>query len=64
MGQHAKESVDAVVSFGIGGSYLGGKVLFDVHCGEFWNQKSEAERDGIQNYTSVAIMWILIALMI
>ena len=46
MGQHAKESVDAVVSFGIGGSYLGGKVLFDVHCGEFWNQKSEAERDG------------------
>lgn len=44
--QHAKESVDAVVSFGIGGSYLGGKVLFDVHCGEFWNQKSEAERDG------------------
>ena len=46
LGQHAKESVDAVVSFGIGGSYLGGKVLFDVHCGEFWNQKSEAERDG------------------
>lgn len=46
LGQHAKEAVDVVVSFGIGGSYLGGKVLFDVHCGEFWNQKTAAERNG------------------
>jgi len=38
--------VDAVVSLGIGGSFLGNKVLFDVHCGEFWNSKSKAERDG------------------
>ncbi|MDU2063387.1 MAG: glucose-6-phosphate isomerase [Sporomusaceae bacterium] len=37
---------DAVISFGIGGSFLGNKVLFDVHCGEFWNSKSAAERDG------------------
>ena len=41
-----KDRVDAVVSLGIGGSYLGDKVLFDVHCGEFWNAKSSAERGG------------------
>ena len=41
-----KNRVDAVVSLGIGGSYLGDKVLFDVHCGEFWNSKSTAERGG------------------
>ncbi|MDY3974086.1 glucose-6-phosphate isomerase [uncultured Veillonella sp.] len=46
LGAHAKESIDAVVSFGIGGSYLGGKVLFDVHCGEFWNQKTAEQRNG------------------
>ncbi|MDF2564531.1 MAG: glucose-6-phosphate isomerase [Massilibacillus sp.] len=38
--------VDAVISFGIGGSYLGNKVLFDVHCGEFWNSMSTEERNG------------------
>ena len=38
--------VDAVVSLGIGGSYLGNKVLFDVQCGEFWNAKSQEERQG------------------
>ncbi|MFA6849481.1 MAG: glucose-6-phosphate isomerase [Selenomonadaceae bacterium] len=41
-----KNRVDAVVSLGIGGSYLGNKVLFDVHCGEFWNSKSLEERKG------------------
>ena len=41
-----KNRVDAVVSLGIGGSYLGDKVLFDVHCGEFWNDKSVEERNG------------------
>ncbi len=41
-----KNRVDAVVSLGIGGSYLGDKVLFDVHCGEFWNAKSTEERGG------------------
>ena len=45
-GDSLKNNVDAVVSFGIGGSYLGNKVLFDVHCGEFWNLKPAAERDG------------------
>ena len=41
-----RNRVDAVVFLGIGGSYLGGKVLFDVQCGEFWNLKSTAERKG------------------
>ena len=45
-GQSLRYKVDAVVSFGIGGSYLGNKVLFDVHCGEFWNAKTVEERDG------------------
>lgn len=45
-GQSIKNRVDAVISFGIGGSYLGNKVLFDVHCGEFWNSKSMEQRQG------------------
>lgn len=45
-GQSLRNRVDTVVSFGIGGSFLGNKVLFDVHCGEFWNSKTQAERDG------------------
>lgn len=45
-GQSLQNRVDAVVSFGIGGSFLGNKVLFDVHCGEFWNYKSQQERNG------------------
>ena len=43
---HVKDNVDAVVSLGIGGSYLGNKVLFDVHCGDFWNSMSDEERGG------------------
>lgn len=45
-GQSLRYQVDAVVSFGIGGSYLGNKVLFDVHCGEFWNSGSVGDRNG------------------
>lgn len=45
-GQSVRSTVDAVISFGIGGSYLGNKVLFDTHCGEFWNSKSREERQG------------------
>lgn len=45
-GESLRHRVDAVVSFGIGGSFLGNKVLFDVHCGEFWNYKTTAERNG------------------
>lgn len=46
LGQYARQHIDAVVSFGIGGSYLGNKVLFDVHCGPFWNAMTHKERDG------------------
>lgn len=45
-GQLLQNTADAVVSFGIGGSYLGNKVLFDLHCGEFWNSKTVDERQG------------------
>lgn len=44
--QHCQDDIDVVVAFGVGGSYLGGKVLFDVHCGSFWNSHSDLERDG------------------
>ena len=43
---HVKNHTDTVVSLGIGGSYLGNKVIFDVHCGEFWNSESAEERGG------------------
>lgn len=42
-----KNRVDAVVSLGIGGSYLGDKVIFDVQCGEFWNSMTTEERCGM-----------------
>ncbi|MCR5176540.1 MAG: glucose-6-phosphate isomerase [Anaerovibrio sp.] len=42
-----RNRVDAVVSLGIGGSYLGNKVIFDVQCGEFWNSMTSEERDGL-----------------
>lgn len=45
-GASLRNRVDTVVSFGIGGSYLGNKVLFDVHCGEFWNLQTAEERGG------------------
>jgi len=45
-GQSVRHTVDAVIHFGIGGSFLGNKVLFDVHCGEFWNSKEISARDG------------------
>ena len=43
---HVKDNVDIVVSLGIGGSYLGDKVLFDTHCGDFWNELPKEERHG------------------
>ncbi len=45
-GQSLRHRVDAVISFGIGGSYLGNKVLFDIQCGEFWNSKDREARQG------------------
>ena len=44
-GATVRNNADVVVSLGIGGSYLGNKVLFDVNCGEFWNQLPD-KRDG------------------
>lgn len=37
---------DAVISIGIGGSYLGNQVLFDLFCGPYWNQLTKEERKG------------------
>ncbi len=45
-GQAMRNRVDAVISFGIGGSYLGNRVLFDITGGELWNQRSQQERNG------------------
>ena len=43
---YARHNIDTVVSVGIGGSYLGSKVIFDVQCGAFWNNLSTEERNG------------------
>ena len=43
---HVRGNVDVVVSMGIGGSYLGNKVLFDVQCGAYWNELTKEERNG------------------
>ena len=43
---HVKGNVDVVVSMGIGGSYLGDKVIFDVQCGAYWNELTKEERNG------------------
>lgn len=40
------KSYDAVISIGIGGSYLGNQVLFDLFCGPYWNQLTKEERHG------------------
>jgi glucose-6-phosphate isomerase len=45
-GQSLRHRIDSVVHFGIGGSYLGNKVIFDVHCGDFWNGRTAKERAG------------------
>lgn len=45
-GRSLRNRAQAVVSLGIGGSFLGNRVMFDVHCGEFWNMKTSEERQG------------------
>lgn len=42
-----RNNVDVVVSLGIGGSFLGNKVLFDIFCGEFWNTWTPEQRKGL-----------------
>lgn len=44
LAQFSHEKVDALISVGIGGSYLGNQVLFDVACGPYWNMESGEER--------------------
>lgn len=46
MAEMGKEKYDTAVSFGIGGSYLGNQVLFDLFCGPHWNQKNKKDRKG------------------
>ena len=41
---YVKQEIDAVVFLGIGGSFLGNKVLFDAFCGETWNCLSLEDR--------------------
>lgn len=45
--EHLRNNVDVVVSLGIGGSFLGNKVLFDIFCGEFWNTWTKEQRKGL-----------------
>lgn len=45
--EHLRNNTDAVVSLGIGGSFLGNKVLFDIFCGEFWNTWTKEQRKGL-----------------
>lgn len=44
------QSYDAVISIGIGGSYLGNQVLFDLFCGPYWNQMTKEERKGYPQF--------------
>ena len=44
--QEKAKSYDVVISIGIGGSYLGNQVLFDLFCGPYWNQLTKEERHG------------------
>lgn len=39
-----QHGADAVLFLGVGGSYLGNRVLFDVFCGDAWNSLSRKER--------------------
>ena len=49
LGEKAK-SYDVVISIGIGGSYLGNQVLFDLFCGPYWNQLTKDERNGYPQF--------------
>lgn len=42
--EYARKTADVVVFLGVGGSYLGNKVLFDIFCGEGWNNLNREER--------------------
>ena len=44
--ERSRTEYDLVVNIGIGGSYLGNRVIFDLCGGEFRNSMSEEERNG------------------
>lgn len=44
--EQTAKKYDMVISIGIGGSYLGNQVLFDLFCGSSWNRKTKEERNG------------------
>ncbi len=46
LGAQWKDTVDAAVFIGIGGSYLGDKVIFDLATKPYWNQLPKKERNG------------------
>jgi glucose-6-phosphate isomerase len=46
MGEAWRNHVDVAVFIGIGGSYLGDKVLFDLATKPYWNQLPAAARNG------------------
>lgn len=43
-GRYLRDKIDAVIFLGIGGSYLGNKVLFDVLAGDYWNTDTAKRR--------------------
>ena len=45
LGDLAQEQ-DILISIGIGGSYLGNRMLFDVFCGPYWNMMDRTGRKG------------------
>lgn len=46
IGQEWKDHVDAAIFIGIGGSYLGDKVIFDLAGKPYWNELPSAARNG------------------
>lgn len=58
---HADElakSADILISIGIGGSYLGNQMLFDVFCGPYWNMMDREERNGFPKVFFPDRTWI------
>ena len=48
--KHLKErakNFDVLILIGIGGSYLGNQVLFDMFLGSYWNERTKGERNGV-----------------
>lgn len=54
-GDYLRTNVDAVVFLGVGGSYLGNKVLFDIGAGPSWNSMGENAATAIRAFISRAI---------